>query len=98
VPKRACHEVVDADHAVALGEEVVAEMGAEEPGSAGDDGRGHCRDMLAAARTPILSPAGLCARLTLARRLATGRSHRTRPDASPPAPAAQSTKTAGRLT
>ena len=30
-------EVVDADHAVALGEQRVTEMGAEEAGSAGDE-------------------------------------------------------------
>src|SRR5262249_54245286 len=98
VLKGACYEAVDADDAVALGEDVVAEVGAEEPGSTGDDGRGHCRDMLAAARTRILSPGALCELLTLALRLATGRSRRTSPDARPPAPAARSTKRAGRLT
>ncbi len=36
VLQRARLEVVDADHAMPLGEQVVAEMRAEEPGSAGD--------------------------------------------------------------
>jgi hypothetical protein len=41
VLERARLEVVDAEHAVALREEVIAEMGAEEPGSARDDAGTH---------------------------------------------------------
>ena len=41
VLERAGVEVVDADDPHSLGEERFAEMGAEEPGSAGHDGRGH---------------------------------------------------------
>ena len=37
VLERAGVEVVDADHAVAIGQEAIAEMGTEEPGSARDE-------------------------------------------------------------
>ena len=41
VLQRPCLEVVDADHPVAAREQLVAEVGAEEAGSAGHDGRRH---------------------------------------------------------
>jgi hypothetical protein len=41
VPQRARQQVVDADHPVALGEQVVAEVRAQEAGSTGDDSRCH---------------------------------------------------------
>src|SRR5436190_12129345 len=43
VLERARLEVVDADDAVTLVEQVVAEVGAEEPGAAGHDGGRHRR-------------------------------------------------------
>ena len=36
-------QVVDADHPVPLGEQVLAEMGPQESSSSGDDGGGHRR-------------------------------------------------------
>ena len=41
VLERRDDEVVDADHAVAALEQRFAEVGAEEAGAAGDEGRGH---------------------------------------------------------
>src|SRR6202020_495759 len=41
VRQRSGLEVVDADHAVPAGEQLVAEMRAEEPGAAGDQAGGH---------------------------------------------------------
>jgi hypothetical protein len=41
VLKRPRIQVVHANNVVALGKEVVAEVRTEEPGSTGDDGRGH---------------------------------------------------------
>jgi hypothetical protein len=41
VLERARLEVVETENAITLPEQVVAEVGTEEAGSAGDDGRGH---------------------------------------------------------
>ena len=41
VRERACLEVVETENAVALLEQCLAEVGAEEPGATGDEGRGH---------------------------------------------------------
>ena len=45
VLERARLEVVDADDAKPLAEQVFAEVGTEESGSAGDDGSGHFEDV-----------------------------------------------------
>ena len=49
VLQRAGVEVVDADHPVALGQQVIAQVRAEEPGSAGDDAGAHRRARIPAA-------------------------------------------------
>ena len=48
VGQRAGLEVVDADHAVAAAQQLVAEVRAEKAGAAGDQTGGHCRNLRAA--------------------------------------------------
>src|SRR6266542_4355568 len=57
VLERAALEVVDADHAVARLKQVLTEMGAEKPGSPGDDSGWHEADMVAAS-PDAFRPAG----------------------------------------
>ena len=45
VRQRAGLEVVDADHAVAAAQQLVAQVRAEEPGAAGDQAGGHGREI-----------------------------------------------------
>src|SRR4051794_36872790 len=48
-------EVVDADDAVAVRQQVVAEMGAEEPGAPGDDRSWHRAGIVRTGATPFVS-------------------------------------------
>ena len=52
------HQVVDADHLVALGDQPLAEVRAEEAGPAGDHGTAHARTRRGRAGSPTAARAG----------------------------------------
>ena len=58
VPFCAGAEVIDADHAVALGEEALAEVATKETGSAGDERAGSTAPVI----THVQSPCSVCLR------------------------------------